>query len=241
MLNSFFLSLFEGQNALQQEGVVLGGELIELLQEGHLQEPQVHQDLQEVVVVVEVILHPFLLLAGIVSDAADILLPFQDQLDHVERQLGEVVEAVREQLKPGLAHLAFVGFLDQFELVPLGTILFPLIFALLVEHPLLGGVEVLVDVLRGEVSKLFFEVAEAGLSGVDAFEERVVDVFLVADEGLFFADGGLYVLEIAGDEELEEVVAVKVGDIAIVPENFKFLQLLVQVDIVPQDTDVHLL
>lgn len=88
--------------------------------------------------------------------ATDIFFPFYDEFNSIKSELGEVVEAIRKELELSLTHLPFVSLLDQFQLITLGTVLLPLVLSLLVEKPLFGSVEVLVDILSCEISELLF-------------------------------------------------------------------------------------
>mgnify|MGYP006897141378 CR=1 FL=1 len=77
--------------------------------------------------------------------------------------------------------------------------------------------KILVDILRGQLSDLFLQMSETGLSGVDASEESEVDMFLGANQFFFFDKIGLYVLEVASVNKLDEIISMKVGCIAIMP------------------------
>ena len=77
---------------------------------------------------------------------------------------------------------------------------------------------------------------ETGLSGIDASEESVVNVFLVLDEFLFLDDAGLYIFEVAGVQKFDKVVAVEKGNISVVPKYFQFSQLFIEVNIVSENS-----
>ena len=61
---------------MQQKGVIFGCKLIKLGQKGHSHEAEVAEYLKQVVVVVKIVFHPLLLLAGIRAQGPNVLLPF---------------------------------------------------------------------------------------------------------------------------------------------------------------------
>ena len=61
-------------------------------------------------------------------------------------------------------------------------------------------------------------MSQTGFPCVDAFEEAEIDVFLILDELFLFFDVGFDIFEVAGEQELDEVVAMEVGHVAIVPK-----------------------
>lgn len=97
ILECLFFLFLESKHTFEQKGVVFGSEIVEIGQEGDFKKAEVRQHFQEVVVVVEIVLDPLLLLPLVVSQRIDILLPLGDELDHIESELRQMVEAVRKQ------------------------------------------------------------------------------------------------------------------------------------------------
>ena len=60
-----------------------------------------------------------------------------------------------------------------------------------------------------------------------------------ADEFFFPDDVRLYIFEVAGIHELKEVISVKVGGIAVMPQNFQFPKLFIKINIIPQNSKMH--
>ncbi|CAM6006012.1 unnamed protein product [Sphagnum balticum] len=66
-------------------------------------------------------------------------------------------------------------------------------------------------------------------------------MLVITNEFVLIGDGWLNVFEEGGEEILNKVVSMKVGDVTIVPQCLQFSQNLIQIDIVPEDAKMHLL
>lgn len=69
---------------MEEEGVVIGSKLIEVRKERGPHEAQIVEYLEKIVVVIEVVLASFPLLALVVSERAYVFFPLQYQLEHVD-------------------------------------------------------------------------------------------------------------------------------------------------------------
>ena len=148
ILQGFLLLLLEGKDTLEQERVILWSKVKEIRQERNPEKPQITQNFQIVIIIIVVILHSFFLLPLVMGQRTYILSPFCDQLNHIQSQLGEMVERIRKQLQLRFTKFSMLIIVkDHLYLVALDFIFLLLLLSLFIIESFFGHMEILVDIL----------------------------------------------------------------------------------------------
>lgn len=77
--------------------------------------------------------------------------------------------------------------------------------------------EIFINILRRQIGYKFFKISETSLASIDTLEKRIVDVLLTSNKLLFLQNIGLNIFEVAGIQHFQEIVAMKIRSITIVP------------------------
>ena len=94
MLNSFLLFLFKRKHTFKHKRIIFWCKLVELIQERHLYEAKISEDFEIIIVIIEVVLHPFLFLPVVMSYLSNIFLPLHNQLNNIKSKFGQMIETV---------------------------------------------------------------------------------------------------------------------------------------------------
>jgi hypothetical protein len=81
--------------------------------------------------------------------------------------------------------------------------------------------QVLIDIFWLQISKMFFQISQASLSCIDAFEKRVVYMFLFFYELLLFDKSWCDVLEKGSIEVFIKIISMKEWHVSVMPKELK--------------------
>ena len=153
------------------------------------------------------------------SNFTNVLFPFNDEFNHIQSQFSQMIKTVRKKLKFCFTHLSLKCFLWHLQFVTLSSVFFPLILPFFIEQSLLCSMQILINILRLQLSDMFFKISETGFSGIDTSKESVIDMFLIFNKFLFFDNILFYIFEVASKQKFEEIISMKVRYIPIMPKH----------------------